>query len=150
LGGTEHAKGSFQKVLRARRHEGEFGGDAEALVSPQREALTGFAAGGAAGWHALLALSLAKVRFVGMESIKLDRAEAVMMFAVCKASQKIFCESFEKRNKNKIHFYGVARNKERRSMEDEYRLTTTFGNQSSKKCLLIIKITRNTKNKRGT
>jgi hypothetical protein len=99
LGGTEHAKGSSQKVLRARRHEGAFGGDAElrarrhegafggdaeALVSPQREALTDFAAGGAASWHALLALSLAKVRFVDMESIKLDRAEEVMMFAVCK------------------------------------------------------------------
>jgi hypothetical protein len=82
-------EGSFQKVLRARRHEGEFGGDAEALVSPQREALTGFAAGGAAGsWHALLALSLAKVRFAGIESIKLDRAEAVMMFAVCKEGRR--------------------------------------------------------------
>jgi hypothetical protein len=54
----------------------------EASVSPQREALACFTAGGAAGWHALLALSLTKARFVGKESIKLDRAEEVMV-AVC-------------------------------------------------------------------
>jgi hypothetical protein len=78
------------------------GGDTEDLVSPQREASTGFAealvvspqredastgfaAGGAAGRrHALLALSLDSTSFVGRESIKLDRAEAVMMVALCK------------------------------------------------------------------
>jgi hypothetical protein len=40
--------------------------------------------GGTAGWHALLALSLAKVRFVGKESIKLDKAEEGMVVAVWK------------------------------------------------------------------
>jgi hypothetical protein len=99
LGGIEHAEDSFPKVLCARRHDGALGKDAEALVSPQREALTGFAAGGAAGWHALIALSLAKARFVGKESIKLDRAEEVMVAGGVKKLQKIFYESYERRTR---------------------------------------------------
>jgi hypothetical protein len=63
LGGIEHENGSF----------------AEALVSPQREALAGLAVAGAAGLDALLALSLTKARFVGRDSMKLDRAEEVMI-----------------------------------------------------------------------
>jgi hypothetical protein len=96
--GTEHAEGSFQTLLRDRRQAGALGGDADALVSPQREdVLTGIStAGGTAGRHALLALSLVKVRFAGKESIKLDRGEEVkesikldraeegMMVLVCK------------------------------------------------------------------
>jgi hypothetical protein len=52
------------------------GKDTDALVSFQRE---GLVVGGAAGWDALLALSLTKARFTGRDSMKLDREEEVMI-----------------------------------------------------------------------
>jgi hypothetical protein len=45
------------------------------------------AAAGAAGWDALLALSVTKARFAGRDSKKLDRAEEVMI------AEKIFYET---------------------------------------------------------
>jgi hypothetical protein len=50
----------------------------DALVSLQRQALTGFSAGGVAGWDAVLALSLTTARFIGRDSMKLDSVEEDM------------------------------------------------------------------------
>jgi hypothetical protein len=84
LWGISHEDRSFPAVLCARGREGALGEetDTEASLSLQREALTGLAAGGAAGLEVLMALSLTKVRFAGKESIiKFDRAEEVMATA---------------------------------------------------------------------
>jgi hypothetical protein len=79
LGAVELAEGSSQTQLHARGREGALGEDADALVSLQRQALTGLVTGGAAGWDAVLALSLTKARFTGMDSMKLDREEEDMV-----------------------------------------------------------------------
>jgi hypothetical protein len=79
LGGIAHEDRSSQTVLCASRRGGALGEETGALLSLQREALTGLAAAGAGGRELLLALSLAKARFEGNDSIiKLDRAEEVM------------------------------------------------------------------------
>jgi hypothetical protein len=98
LRGIELEDGSFQTVWGDRSlFEGALGGEeAEALVSPQREALTGLAAAGAAGWDALLALSVTKARFVGKDSIKLNKAEEVMI-AVYKLQKIYFMGDFRPR-----------------------------------------------------
>jgi hypothetical protein len=80
LGGIEHAEGSSQTKLHARKGRvGAWGEDTDALVSLQRQALAGLPVEGAAGWDALFALSLTKARFAGRDSIKLDREQEVMI-----------------------------------------------------------------------
>jgi hypothetical protein len=80
LGATEHAEGSSQIKVHDRRREGALGEHTGTLVSLQRQALAGFlTVGGAAGWDALLALSLTNARFTGRDSMKLDREEQDMI-----------------------------------------------------------------------
>jgi hypothetical protein len=55
------------------------GEDADALVSLQRQNLTGLPAGGAADWNTHLALSLTKARFTGRDSMKLDKEEVMFV-----------------------------------------------------------------------
>jgi hypothetical protein len=77
-GAMEHAEseGSSQSILQARGREGNLGEDADALVSLQRQALTGLTAGGVVvGWDVLLALSLTKERFTGRDIMKVDSEE---------------------------------------------------------------------------
>jgi hypothetical protein len=79
LGAMEIAEGSSETHLHARAgRDGALGEYTDALVSLQRLALAGLATGGAAGWDALLALSLTKVRFTGIDSMKVDREEEDM------------------------------------------------------------------------
>jgi hypothetical protein len=75
----EHTEVSSQTKLHDRRRGGAFGEDTDTLVSLQRQALTGLTVGAAAGWDALLALSLTNARFTGRDSMKLDREEQDMI-----------------------------------------------------------------------
>jgi hypothetical protein len=79
FGGVEHAAGSSQTKWHARGRVGALDEYTDALVSLQRQALAGLPAGGTAGWDALFALSLAKARFAGRDSMNLDRAEEDMI-----------------------------------------------------------------------
>jgi hypothetical protein len=80
LGGIEQAEGSSQPKLQARGREGDLGEDTDALAALQRQALVaGLLAEGAAGWDALLALSPIKGRFIGRDSMKVDREEEDMI-----------------------------------------------------------------------
>jgi hypothetical protein len=83
LRGIELEDGSFQTVCRRLIYFLKFalGEEAQALVSSQREAFIVLAVAGAAGWDTALALSVTKARFIGKDSIKLDRAEAEVMIA---------------------------------------------------------------------
>jgi hypothetical protein len=58
---------------------GALGAEAEALPSVQRELLADFVTGVTRVWQMTLALSLTIIMLVGMESIKLKRAEVFMV-----------------------------------------------------------------------
>jgi hypothetical protein len=98
-GGVEHDESSSQTKLHARGREGillgAWGKDTDALVSLQRQALASLLAGGAAGWDALLALSLTKTRFAGRDSIKSDKKKDVMIKVLKEVTEDNLCESLE-------------------------------------------------------
>jgi hypothetical protein len=83
---NEHAEGSSQKRIRDRGREGALGEDADALVSLQRQSLDSLPIGGEAGWNTILALSQTRERFVGRDSMKMDKEE--VMAACMKMSWK--------------------------------------------------------------
>jgi hypothetical protein len=102
----ELAEGSSQTQLRARGRKGALGEDTDALVSLQRQAaLTGLAAGGVAGWDALLALSLTKARFTGIDSMKLDREEEDMVAVFFRKLLKIIYGLIERCNSRFWRFH---------------------------------------------
>jgi hypothetical protein len=83
LGGMlEQEALSFQiglRVVLRTLEAGALGAEAQALPSDQRELLVGFVAGATRVWQMTLALSLTRIMSVGMESIKLKRAEVCMV-----------------------------------------------------------------------
>jgi hypothetical protein len=95
LGGVEHDVGSSQTKLHARGREGILAKDTDAFVSLQRQALASLLTGGAAGWDALLALSLTKTSFAGRDSIKSDRKEDDMIKVLKEVAEDNLCESLE-------------------------------------------------------
>jgi hypothetical protein len=89
----EQEEFSFQIELRVALHTLEaraLGAEAQALPSDQRDLFAGFVAGATRVWQGTLALSLTRIMLVGMESIKLKRAEeGMVVVAKCKKVQEI-------------------------------------------------------------
>jgi hypothetical protein len=84
-----------------------WGAEAQALPSDQRELLVGFVAGATRVWQMPLALSLTIIMSVGMESIKLKRAEAFMV--TVDAGDGFMIGSSDDRNHSSFRLYSPSR-----------------------------------------